>query len=402
MTPSVAVYIHVPFCVRKCPYCDFYSLAVGSRRPPRAFLESLLREIDLRRAELEGKTVTSVYFGGGTPSLLPAAWLGRVLDRLSQPARIPADAEITLECNPGTVERGNLREARRAGVNRLSVGVQSFREKTLRFLNRIHSAEESRRTLDEARAAGFDNVGADFIFGVPDQRLDDVLSDVEELLTFEVQHISAYELTVEEGTTLSAWVRDGRVALPGESTVAEMYLAVHRLLEAAGFEHYEVSNYALPERESRHNLTYWLRNPYVGLGPSAHSFDGKRRSWNVADWKAYLAALTRGERPVAGEEILRAEEVLEEEVALGLRLARGLDVERLTVLLGESVRTCLERDWQRWAPFLTYTGRRLRPSPEGLLRADRLALEVLETLSGCLSALSRRSTQPPAARAARA
>jgi len=381
---DVSVYIHVPFCVRKCAYCAFYSEPVGNRQPPRKFLNALLREIDLRQTEFRGRTVTSVYFGGGTPSLLPPTWIATLLNALAKVTDLSPSAEITLECNPGTTEHQSLKGYRDAGVNRLSVGVQSFNDGFLRFLGRIHSADEGRRALAEARSAGFENISADLIFGIPGQRIEDVLSDVQKLVSYGVVHVSAYELTVEEGTPFAAWVRSGRVRVPDETTLAKMYLSIHSELESVGFEHYEVSNYALPGRRSRHNLTYWRRLPYIGFGPSAHSFDGRVRSWNSASWENYVARLEKGDSLLEGREDLSESEALEEEIALSLRLAEGLDLDRVATRFGEQVSSCIERNAERWSPFLLLSGRRLRPSPEGLLRADQLALEVLKILTECL------------------
>ncbi|NOZ56824.1 MAG: radical SAM family heme chaperone HemW [Calditrichaeota bacterium] len=379
----MSVYVHVPFCVRKCTYCAFYSVPLGERKPPRSFLDALLKEVKLRQSELRGKTVTSVYFGGGTPSLLPPTWVGSLLNELAGVASFSPSVEITLECNPGTTEHQSLRAYRDAGVNRLSVGIQSFHDVLLRFLGRIHSADEGRRTLAQARAAGFDNISADLIFGIPSQRIDDVLSDVQELVSFGVVHVSAYELTVEKGTPLADRARSGRVSMPDEATVAEMFLAIHARLEAAGFEHYEVSNYAHPGRRSRHNLTYWHRLPYVGLGPSAHSFNGRERSWNSASWEHYVEQLSKNERPLQGREVLSKSEALEEEIALSLRLAEGLDLDRFAAQYGEQARSCIRRNAWRWSPFLVLEDQQLRPTPEGLLRADQLALEVLKVVAEC-------------------
>jgi len=298
---DLGVYVHVPFCERVCPYCDFAVVAAG-RGPLGAaqeqrYLAALLRELQGRRGACAGRSLATIYLGGGTPSLLRPETLARIIAALR--AAFPgAPGEITLELNPGTLECGRLPGFRAAGVSRLSIGVQSFDAAVLRRLGRAHPAADCHRTLRAARAAGFRHLSLDLIFGAPGQTLADVLRDAEAALAHGPEHISTYALTVEPGTPLARAVAEGRVLLPGDDACAEMMFALARRLEAAGLRRYELSSFARPGCESRHNRRYWRRQPVLGLGPGAHSSEPPgpgapygARSANERSLSAWLARM---------------------------------------------------------------------------------------------------------------
>ncbi|MER3522835.1 MAG: coproporphyrinogen III oxidase [Ignavibacteria bacterium] len=317
-----SLYLHIPFCEKKCVYCDFYSIETLS--PMKDFLDALHREIALRTAFGMGTTFTTIFLGGGTPSLLHPHQLEKILSKLASCFSISSDAEVTLETNPGTVTEEKLRAYRSLGVNRLSIGVQSFHEDELRFLTRIHNAEQARQCVQLARRTGFDNVSLDLIYALPGQTLTRWEATLRQAIALEPNHISAYSLIVEDGTPLARMVHAGIIAPLPDDVEATFYEFTMAFMQEHGFEHYEVSNYAKPGFRSRHNSTYWRHDNYLGFGPSAHSFwkhtDTHARRWsNIAHLSHYCATLRRGTLPIAYQEALGQNEILAEEIFLGLR-----------------------------------------------------------------------------------
>ncbi|HTX18265.1 MAG TPA: radical SAM family heme chaperone HemW, partial [Bacteroidota bacterium] len=301
-----SLYLHIPYCEKKCVYCDFYS--IENMQTMELFLQSLETEISLyadRYASAE--SFETIFLGGGTPSLLPPSVLGHLLDTLRGRFRVENGAEITVETNPGTVDRAKLRSYRELGVNRLSIGIQSFHEEELRFLSRIHTADEARRCVGDAYDAGFDNVSIDLIFALPQQTTARWKENMEEGLRLGPKHISAYGLIVEEHTPLFTMVKEGAVKTASEETDSRMYEETMAFMEGHGYGHYEISNYALPGYECRHNKNYWNHSNYLGFGPSAHSFwkessSGGYRWWNARSISQYCENLSAGKLPVAGTE----------------------------------------------------------------------------------------------------
>jgi oxygen-independent coproporphyrinogen-3 oxidase len=332
------LYVHIPFCEHKCIYCDFYSIAPqdASRSTDELigrFLASLRTEIALRAQEERFRVpYETIFFGGGTPSLLSPSSIEQVLTLLADSFRIENGAEITLETNPGTVDLSKLRAFRSAGVNRLSVGVQSFHDDELRFLSRIHSAREAKECLRDACKAGFDNVSLDLIFALPQQTKERWVSNLRQAVELGPKHLSCYSLIVEPNTPLWRMVESRQVSLLDVEEDARLYEHTMEYLAACGYEQYEVSNFARPGYASRHNTNYWNHTNYLGFGPSAHSFwsssafgSDARRWWNIANVAGYSERLERGSMPVAGEEQLTIEQLVREEILLGLR-SDGIDV----------------------------------------------------------------------------
>jgi oxygen-independent coproporphyrinogen III oxidase len=322
VTPG-GIYVHVPFCRRKCPYCDFYSIADLSLMP--AYLQAL--ELEIRRSRPGRLVCDSIYIGGGTPSLLSAAQVGRILAALFAYIRFQEPVEITLEANPGTVGPQELAGFRAAGINRLNIGVQSFQDENLGRLGRIHTADDARRVLAQARAAGFDNLGIDLIYGLPGQGPEEWRQELAEAVRFGLEHIACYMLTLEPGTPLAEAHRAGRFHPAPEERAAELFLATADYLTGQGYRHYEVSNFARTGAHlSRHNGKYWSCRPYLGFGPAAHSCMPPQRFWNHRSLKRYLADLAAGKSPRAGREELTAAQQMTEFIMLGLRTAEGVDV----------------------------------------------------------------------------
>ncbi len=321
--PPAGLYFHIPFCKRKCPYCDFYSVTGGDHLA--AFLAALHREIALRAAP--EMVVNTVYFGGGTPSLLSPSAVADVLDAVQTHFNLLADVEVTLETNPGAVGLDGLTRLRKIGVNRLNIGVQSFRDDALRFLGRIHNRAEAGAVIDQARAAGFRNLGVDLIYGLPGQTLAGWVSDLEQALHYRPEHLSCYILTFEPGTPMTCDLERGRLAPLEESRVVDMFETTAAFLSRHGYDHYEISNFArTPDFRSRHNMKYWHFEPYLGFGPSAHSYRGNTRSWNIADLDIYMQRLAQDRRPEDGREVLSREQQVLEALLLGLRLKEGFSI----------------------------------------------------------------------------
>jgi oxygen-independent coproporphyrinogen III oxidase len=311
------IYVHIPFCQKKCFYCDFYSIENQSRR--EEFLEAIISEIQLFVDGHERILADTVFFGGGTPSLLRPEELERILAALNDAFAISDASEFTMECNPGTIDTAYLSDYRSLGVNRLSFGVQSFHEDELRFLERIHGPSEAMRAVQFARSAGFDNVNIDLMYALPKQTNDKLLYNLQNAVELAPDHISAYSLIVEPGTPLFSEVADGKIVPAVESVEAGMYEIVMEFLEQHGYTHYEISNYAKPGHECKHNLKYWNAEEYAGFGPSAHSYLEGQRWWNVSSLSKYVDGLKAGELPVSARETLDSTQLLDEFVLLHLR-----------------------------------------------------------------------------------
>jgi oxygen-independent coproporphyrinogen-3 oxidase len=324
-----SLYVHIPFCTWVCKYCDFtaYPVLQGMIAP---YVDALTVEIAQAPQRYPMGPLDTVFVGGGTPSLLSPEQLTRILETLNSRIGIAPGAEITVEANPSNISAADAEAWRQAGVTRLSIGVQSLQPAALRFLERLHTGEEALAAVRVARHAGFDNIGCDLLYGIPGASTAEWLESLEGVLAEHPTHVSAYELTVEPGTRLAQEVRSGAVVMPGAEEQLEQYWAADGCLAEAGLVHYEISNWARPGFESRHNLTYWQYRPYLGLGVGAHSLlrhdDGQsERFWNHKSVKAYLDAQKAGRSPIAGRETLSVERAAGEAAMIGIRLLRGTE-----------------------------------------------------------------------------
>ena len=315
---TTACYIHIPFCDHKCIYCDFYSVITNDTIS--SFLKSLKEEINYYgKRYSSNRTITSIFFGGGTPSLMEPSYLHEIISAVKDNFNLKEDSEITMETNPGTVDIKKLIAFRKAGINRISIGVQSFNDDELKFLTRIHDSETAKKTIREAIEAGFENVSIDLIFNLPGQTKEKWLNNLKTACTLPVNHISAYSLIVENGTILNKMIIDGKVIMQDNDYDADLYETTIEYLEAKGFLQYEVSNFAKPGFECLHNNSYWHYKDYFGFGTSAHSFiDGKRR-WNYSSVKRYISEIAKNGNAAANQEVLTPEEIHSEYVMLALR-----------------------------------------------------------------------------------
>ena len=382
-----SLYIHIPFCERKCLYCDFYS--VESTDLAEDFLAALSREITLRQANGDHLAFETIFFGGGTPSLLTPRQLESILSRLHAAFRIAPHAEVTFETNPGTVTDEKLRAFRSLGVNRLSLGIQSFHDPELRFLGRIHNSAEAVRCIELARSAGFDNVGIDLIYSVPGQTLADWEDNLRTAATLQPRHIAAYSLVVEDNTPLARKVEIGEVRVNSADLEARMYERTMEILSDRGYGHYEVSNYAIAGFHCRHNCAYWSHEDYLGFGPSAHSFSKEangqtgKRWWNVSDLMTYMDRVTSGALPGASEEHIGQREMTRERIFLGLR-SSGVDLERLRRELGYDLEG-QQGGMLRWLvreKLAQMEGPILKLTPQGYVLCDEICRRLLQQVVG--------------------
>jgi oxygen-independent coproporphyrinogen-3 oxidase len=377
------IYIHIPFCERKCIYCDFYS--VENLNLIDRFTESLLKEIEIFSIEADffnDSIFDTIYFGGGTPSLLEPAQIEKILNKLSQSFKISSNPEITLETNPGTVDKRKLLEFKNLGVNRISFGVQSFFDDDLKFLGRIHTGEDAFKCVNDSFEVGFENVSIDLIFGLPGQTVEKWLENLKFAVSLNVPHISAYNLIVERGTPLHELVSLGKVEIPEDEIQAQLYERTIDFLENAGYVHYEVSNYAFEGFECRHNFKYWQYENYIGFGPSAHSFWINKRWWNFANLNKYINALDLGKIPVANFEILDEEKMIEEFIYLGLR-SKGINVARFKGKFGfEFVDGDIKDEIEELerAGYITIEDDFIKLTPKGFLLCDEIVLRLISKI----------------------
>jgi putative oxygen-independent coproporphyrinogen III oxidase len=338
------LYIHWPFCVSKCPYCDFNS-HVADTVDDAAWQRSLLAELDHYGIKTKGRRLDSVFFGGGTPSLMPPAIVAALLDKLSDYWSVPTDLEVTLEANPSSIEAQKFADFRAAGVNRVSVGIQSFDDAALKFLGRVHSAAEASKAITVAERS-FDRVSFDLIYALPGQSRDAWASELAQALARGTGHLSLYQLTIEKGTPFYADHRRGFFALPEEDLAADLYELTGEMMLKAGFGAYEVSNYARSGQESRHNLVYWRGGDYIGVGPGAHgrlTLDAARlRTEQVPAPAAWLQAVAQDGHATRVYERVAPMEQAEEYLMMGLRLAEGIDRAQFAQIVGRPLEDCID------------------------------------------------------------
>jgi oxygen-independent coproporphyrinogen III oxidase len=320
------IYIHIPFCKSFCNYCDFYSVTDSSEL--ESLVQAVLLETSMQARYLDGETVETIYFGGGTPSLLTAGQISQIISTVRKNFTVSDDPEITVEVNPDDVFEGYFRELAGAGVNRVSLGVQSWNDRRLKYLGRRHNAAQSAKALQLAFKEGIVNVSADLIYGIPGMTTGDLKHDLEETFAYPVTHLSAYHLTIEEGTRFGKMKEEKKLAEPDEETSNAMFSLLGNMCRENGFIHYEISNFAREGYISRHNSAYWKQIPYLGLGPAAHSFNRTSRQWNISDVKKYIRSIGSGNVPFEKEDLDKLT-IFNEYVMTSLRTMWGIDLEHV-------------------------------------------------------------------------
>lgn len=327
------IYLHIPFCKQSCSYCDFhFSTSLKSKDD---FLIALSREIELQKNYLgDDALIETIYFGGGTPSLLSAEELDTIFSALFKTFSIAENVEITLEANPDDLNKNKLNELKSSPVNRLSIGIQSFFEDDLKLMNRAHNAEQAEICIRESLAEGFENITVDLIYGTPGLTDENWRKNLEKVFSFGIPHLSSYALTVEEKTPLESFIRKGKIKPVDEEQSARQFLILMEETAGNGLEQYEISNFSKPGFQSRHNSNYWTGEKYLGLGPSAHSFDGNSRQWNVSNNFRYIKSISENEIP-SEKEVLTTEQKFNEYMMTGLRTSSGIDLEKVKTEFGK-------------------------------------------------------------------
>jgi oxygen-independent coproporphyrinogen-3 oxidase len=369
------IYFHIPFCKQACHYCDFhFSTNTGAKGD---MLKALLVELEMQKEYLGGEEIETIYFGGGTPSLLDPEELALILQTVRQNFTTAAGAEITVEANPDDLTGTNLAGLRAIGVNRLSIGIQSFQDDMLAYFNRAHTSHDVVRCLADARHAGFDNISIDLIYGIPGLNNDDWLRNIRTALSYEPEHVSAYALTIEERTVFGKRHARGQLTPLPEEEVAIHFELLMSEMSQAGYEHYEISNFSRPGKRSRHNTSYWEQKPYLGIGPSAHSYNGTTRQNNVANNALYIKSVNAGQVPFERESLTR-ETLINEYIMTRLRTSDGLNLSHLSVAHGfdllEHHRPYLEQLVRLGKLFIA--GDVLRLTDQGKLLADKISADL--------------------------
>ncbi len=369
----LSFYVHIPYCIKRCGYCDFNTYTPSELQDGATleivsndYIDAVLREIEAAPTD----SVPTIFFGGGTPSLLPAHDLGRVITAIKARNGLTADCEITLEANPDSVTAEKLTEYLQVGFNRISFGMQSAKPHVLAALDRTHNPANVEKAITMARAAGFKSISVDLIYGTPGESLEDWRQTVETALSLDIDHISAYALIVETGTKLAAQIKRGDLTMPNDDLMADMYLLVDQMCEAKGLTWYELSNWAKPGHQCRHNIAYWENKNWWGLGPGAHSHIDAKRFWNVKHPTTYKQKVFAGDSPILESEQLTAEQIKDESILLGIRMRDGLQIELLAPHQMEVLAVYRENG------FIQLHEDRVILSPAGRLIADRIVREI--------------------------
>ncbi|MCK5148551.1 radical SAM family heme chaperone HemW [bacterium] len=366
---QTGIYIHIPFCRVRCHYCDFYSHGDALGSIPM-YVDAVCREINLYAGRINPAIITSIYLGGGTPSLLSIRQIHMILHEIKTRFRCEENPEISIEANPGTIDAEYLTQLSLQGINRLSLGIQSFCDRELTMLGRIHSADEAREAFQSARSAGFKQIGIDLIYGLPGQNVDQWQRSLKEAIALSPEHISAYALTWNDDTETGRRIECGDLPRPEEEMLAQQYQLAVTMLENAGYEHYEVSNFARSGCRARHNAAYWTGRPYLGLGASAHGYLPPVRYWNISDIDQYVHAIKDEKLPLAGSEELRPDQERIEQIALGLRTSEGISRQLVSGNI-DQVETFIEAGW------LKEQGTNLIPTSSGMFQADGMAASLI-------------------------
>ena len=378
---NLAFYIHIPYCVKRCGYCDFNTytpseLKIATRlsEVSNSYIDLLLLEIKQAKAQVGSAFVPSIFFGGGTPSLMEPSDIGRVIDQIKQEFVLNSDAEVTMECNPDTVSKDNLAAFREVGVNRVSFGMQSAVPHVLATLDRTHNPENLLQVTTWAKEVGFSEISVDLIYGTPGETLDDWQKSIDVALLLPITHISAYALIIEEGTKLAAQIKRGEVAPVDDDLAAEKYLLADKEFTAAGFQWYELSNWAKPDSLSKHNLAYWLGENWWGAGPGAHSHLNGKRFWNVKHPNLYREKIQSNLSPIADSEVLEEMQIASEKLMLSLRLPSGVEKESLNQ---DQISELSDYVESGHLDLLNWNQGRATLTLEGRLIADQILRQIL-------------------------
>ncbi|MBL7013680.1 MAG: radical SAM family heme chaperone HemW [Candidatus Marinimicrobia bacterium] len=366
---KAGLYIHIPFCATKCMYCDFYSIADRNESIPR-FIKALVKEIEQSSIDSSNWIFDTIFIGGGTPSLLEPNHIESILNALETQFDLSQIKEFTIEANPGEAPYNRLNNFHELGINRLSMGVQTFQPELLQFLTRKHSTQDVFDTFEHARKAGFQNINCDLIYSIPGQTWDMWDKDMSTLIQLNPDHISAYTLTVEKGTDLFHSVNNKSIIMPNNDITGDWFLKTHDYLASNGYSGYEISNFSKPGLECNHNLHYWNIEPYLGFGPSAHSFDGKNRWSNMRHLDGYLGKIELSDSPVSFQEELTPNQIQNEKIGFGLRMTQGIHHELVK-------KNLLRKSQDKWPDCIQVQNNRIRLTHEGMVFADAIGVDLM-------------------------
>jgi oxygen-independent coproporphyrinogen-3 oxidase len=373
---SAGIYIHIPFCAIKCMYCDFYSIADREESIPR-FVNALISEIQRCQIDTTEWKIDTIFFGGGTPSLLEAKQIESILEALAAKYDLSSVKEFTIEANPGEAPKERLRDFRSFGINRISMGVQSLEPKLLKFLTRIHSVEQVFETFENARAVGFENVNCDLIYAIPGQSWEIWERDLNRIIELEPNHISAYTLTLEKGTDLFTLVKNKKVTMPKDGQTGEWFLKTHEMMKMNGYASYEISNFSRSGMECEHNLHYWRIHPYLAFGPSAHGFDGTNRWNNSRSLDQYLQQIESDSSPVSMKEALSEKDRLNELIGFGLRMNEGINLKRIPEKYQNEFNNNFIIAENKWEGCFIKKYESISLTPTGMAYSDGIGIDLM-------------------------
>jgi oxygen-independent coproporphyrinogen-3 oxidase len=370
------IYVHIPFCKKRCHYCDFYkTLDTGMAE---RYIRALVKEMSLQGDYLENRKVNTIYLGGGTPSVLSASQVREILEKLGAAFDIAGDAEITMEVNPDDISRVYARDLKQAGINRISLGIQSWNDDILNFLNRRHTAAEADRALKDIQASGIDNISVDLIYGIPGLQSGQWKEDLQKTVNLDIKHISAYHLTIEEDTHFGKMKKEGKLEEISEEESERQFNMLSDICRKNSFVQYEISNFCKDEWYSIHNTNYWKQEAYLGLGPSAHSYDGESRQWNVADLQTYLRSLEKDSVP-STVEVLTLKDKYNEYIMTSLRTMWGINIDMVEEKINKESRDYLSNLATRFVKYgmMTQKGNHLMLTDQGRMISDNIITELM-------------------------
>jgi oxygen-independent coproporphyrinogen-3 oxidase len=370
------IYIHIPFCAVKCMYCDFYSIADQNSQIP-VFIKTLIKEINMYEVDSKKLIFDTIFIGGGTPSLLEPKYIEEILSTLNKKFNLTNVKEFTIEANPGEAPKERLTDFYNLGINRLSIGVQSLQPSLLKFLTRIHSAEQVFETFSNARSVGFKNINCDLIYSIPGQTWEMWEEDLRKIISLKPNHISAYTLTVENGTELFDLVRKNVIKMPNDDKTGDWFSKTHSILEENGYPAYEVSNFALPKMQCRHNLHYWRIEPYLAFGPSAHGFNDNKRWNNVRSLSNYIQKVESGIQPISKSETLSNLDFINEAIGFGLRMKEGFDINIIPSEILNSFEEKYSKIQKEYPNLISKKESRIKLTTKGMLMSDQIIPELI-------------------------
>lgn len=373
---KAGIYVHIPFCAIKCMYCDFYSIADRNNQIP-SFIKTVVKEIEIYETTDDNLIFDTIFFGGGTPSMLDASSLEKIINALDKKFNLSNVKEFTIEANPGEAPKERLKDFLDLGVNRLSIGVQSLHQNILTFLTRIHNPKQVLETFNNAAQVGYKNISCDLIYSIPNQTWEMWEKDLSQIIDLEPNHISAYNLTVENGTDLFDMVKTKKVIMPYDDKCGDWFLRTHQVLKEHGYWGYEISNFSKNGMECKHNIHYWRIDPYLAFGPSAHGFDGKKRWNNVRSLNKYIQKVESGKTPISRQEYLSKVDLINEALGFGLRMKNGFDTRLIPSNLLSTFQSKLKEVKEKYSDLLKLENDFLFLTINGMVLSDQIIPELL-------------------------